>query len=83
MGLQICSKFEGILVTGQIDEFQLQAYTQIDGTDLALQPAICFAEDMSSISVGSCRYSSKYFHRREIDVVRSYGDRAAADGLWP
>ena len=37
--LQTYRHLEGILVTKQIDVVQLQAYTEIDGTDFALQLA--------------------------------------------
>lgn len=40
VSLQTYSKLESFLVTGQIDESQLQAYNEIDGNDFALQLAM-------------------------------------------
>jgi hypothetical protein len=40
VSLQTYRKLEGMLLTGEIDEVQLQAYTELDGNDFALQLAM-------------------------------------------
>ena len=40
VSLQTYMKLEGMLLTGEIDEVQLQAYTELDGNDFAMQLAM-------------------------------------------